>query len=92
MGAAPTCCSLLLETRFCFIFLARDSVLSSPSRCSEIAQQHRNIGISSFLLKNLWENITEGLFFFVYFFLKGERENELQAKKREQVTNEKNKV
>lgn len=73
----------------------------SPSLCAKvacrrIAQQHRNIGISSFLCKKKkifrktsWKGF---LFSFFFFFLKGEGENELQAKKREEVTDEKNRA
>lgn len=72
----------------------------SPSHCAKvacrrIAQQHRNIGISSFLCKKrkfLGKHHGRAFFSHLFFFLKGERENELQAKKREEVTDEKNRA
>lgn len=62
--------------------------------CRMVAQQHKNIGVSSFFIRGkVFGRTSRGkkkLFFSFIYFLKGERENELQAKKREEVTNEKN--
>ena len=73
-GAAPTFCGLLLETRFYFVFLARESLSFPLPHIAQvayrrIAQQHRNIGISSFLLKkSLGKHHRKCFFLHLFFF------------------------